>query len=322
MERQKENQEHDADKNRNRRVFASQDFIRLHASFVLAALLRLDDRVFHQLFNEAVAHIGKRRVAVESPLLLHLQNRMLDQFFFVLVEPEHLFHRRIALDEPRCGKARADARCLRMVLNLMAHRVDAPVDRTRLAEIIHLRQNLPFRRAHRLVHQLRHAVCRRRADRDNRNAERLRHLLDVDAAAVSGQLVHHVECQHHRNAQRQQLQRQIEIALQIRRVDDVDDAVRLLPQNIIARHDLFCRIWTQGVNAGQVYHGAVFLPAHLPALLLDRYAGKIAHMLIGARELVEKRRLSAVLIARQCKNHSGTSSTVMLLASSLRSVRL
>ena len=155
MERQKENQEHDADKNRNRRVFASQDFIRLHASFVLAALLRLDDRVFHQLFNEAVAHIGKRRVAVESPLLLHLQNRMLDQFFFVLVEPEHLFHRRIALDEPRCGKARADARCLRMVLNLMAHRVDAPVDRTRLAEIIHLRQNLPFRRAHRLVHQLR-----------------------------------------------------------------------------------------------------------------------------------------------------------------------
>ena len=48
----------------------------------------------------------------------------------------------------------------------------------------------------------------------------------------------------------------------------------------------------------------------------------ISHMLIGARELVEKRRLSAVLVACQRKNHTGTSSTVMLLASSLRSVRL
>ena len=53
-------------------------------------------------------------------------------------------------------------------------------------------------------------------------------------------------------------------------------------------------------------------------------AREVAHMLVGARELVEQRRLAAVLVAGECKYHysaspSGASSAISR-ASSRRSV--
>ena len=92
-----------------------------------------------------------------------------------------------------------------MVFDLVADRMDAPVHGARLTEVIDLRQNFSLRHAHGFVNELRHAVGRRRADRNDRNAERLCHFLHVDTAAVSGQLVHHVERQNRRHAQRQKL---------------------------------------------------------------------------------------------------------------------
>ena len=245
MERQKENEKHHADKNRNRREFAGQNFIRLHASSVLPTLPGLYDGLAHEFFNEAVAHVGKCCVPVQAPLLLHLQNRVLDELFFVLVEFERIFDAVVSFNKPRRGKARVDARRLRVVFDLVADRMDAPVHGARLAEVIDLRQNFPLRHAHGFVNELRHAVGRRRADGDDRNAERLCHFLHVDTAAVSGQLVHHVERQNRRHAQRQKLQCQIEVPLQIRRVDDVDDTVRLLVEDKVARDDLLRRVWPQ-----------------------------------------------------------------------------
>ncbi len=59
---------------------------------------------------------------------------------------------------------------------------------------------------------------------------------------------------------------------------------------------------------------------YLTGLLVDRDAREIAHVLVGARELVEQRGLAAVLIAGERKDHTPSSSMVMLRASSLRSV--
>ena len=319
VERQIENEKHHAEKDRDRRVFSGQDAVELAAAGVLAALVRLYDRLRHGVFNEAVAHVRQRRVAVKTALLLHLHDGVLDQLQLVRVELKLVRDRFIALDELCCRKADGDARRLRVVLDYMADRVDAAVDGALRAEVIDARLLAQTRRADGDFDQLLHALAVCRADGHDGHAQKLGQERRIDRAAVSGQLVHHVERQHRGRLERQELERQIEVALKVRRVHDVDDAVRLLIENEVPGHDLLGGVRPQRVNARQIDNGAVLLPAHLPAFLIDRHAGEVADVLVRAGELVKERCLAAVLIACECEDHASTS-TSMPLASSLRSV--
>lgn len=65
----------------------------------------------------------------------------------------------------------------------------------------------------------------------------------------------------------------------------------------------------QGVDAGQIHHGAAFFIYDLSHLLVYRDTGKVADMLIGSGEGVEESRFPAVLISNECKDHFGSSST-------------
>ena len=203
----------------------------------------------------------------------------------------------------------------------MHHGVNAAVYRRFLvAEVRYLRKHLAARRRKRLTHQLGNALALRRHNRNHRYAQRLAHLPHVDGAAVGAHLVHHVQRQHHRHAQLQKLQRQIQVALDVRRVHDVDDAVRLLVENEISGYDFLLRIGSERIDARQVNDRAALFPANLAHLLIDRHARKIAHVLIRAGERVEQRRLSAVLVADKRKNHFPSTSTSIFSASSTRSV--
>ena len=115
-----------------------------------------------------------------------------------------------------------------------------------------------------------------------------------------------------------QLQRQVQIALQIGGVDDVDDGVRLLPKDKVTCEDLLRRVGTQGINAGQIHNDAVFLPADLAHFSVDCHAREVADMLAGAGQLIEQCGLSAILIAHKRKYHT-VCSTSTDLASSRRS---
>ncbi len=66
-----------------------------------------------------------------------------------------------------------------------------------------------------------------------------------------------------------------------------------------ARYPLLLSVRREGVNARKVSHFGVFLPADGAALSVDRNAGEVSYVLICPCELVEQRRLSAVLIARK-----------------------
>ena len=155
---------------------------------------------------------------------------------------------------------------------------------------------------------------------DYRNAQNLLQLIDTDGAAVGPDLIHHVQRQHHRYPQLEQLKRQVQIALNVGGVHNVDHAVRLLIEDKIAGDDLLLRIRTQGVDARQVDDGAALLVAHLAHLLVDGHARKVAHVLVGTGEGVEQRRLAAVLVADKRKDHADTPSTSIFFASSTRSV--
>ena len=196
-----------------------------------------------------------------------------------------------------------------VVLDLVDHRVDAAVDRTGGAEVIHGGVDLIFGDCHSDPHQFFHAFVLDCGDGHHRDSQRLGHGLDVDGAAVGGDLIHHVQGQHHGDAHLHELQRQVEVPLDIGGVDNVDEAVGLLVQNEIPGDDLLRRVGADGVNARQVHHRAVFLAPDGAGFLVHGDAGKVAHVLIGAGELVEEGGLAAVLVAGQRENHDSATST-------------
>ena len=169
----------------------------------------------------------------------------------------------------------------------------------RPTEIRHRIAFLIPRDVHRVVNQLVDPFVQGRGNRHHRDPEHFFHPVDVHRTAVAPHFVHHVQRQHHRHVQLHELKSQVQIALQIRCVGDVDDALRLLLQNIFpGDHFLLC-VGRKGVNPRQVRHLSAGLSADDAGALVDRHPREIPDVLVCAGELVEQRRLAAVLIACQ-----------------------
>ena len=128
-------------------------------------------------------------------------------------------------------------------------------------------------------------------------AERVAQLLEVDLVAVLAHDVYHVHGHHRRYAQLDELRGQIEVALYVRAVHDVDDGVRLFVHQVFAGHDLLQRVGGERIDAGQVLYDDVLRALEAPFLFLHRHAGPVAHALVGAGEAVEHRGLAAVRVA-------------------------
>ena len=224
----------------------------------------------------------------------------------------------VPLDELGGGEADRDAGLFRVVLDLVDHRVDAAVDRAGGAEVVHRGVHLVPGGLDGDLHQLVHALVLHGGDGHHRDAQGLGEPLDVDGAAAGGDLVHHVQGQHHGDPHLHQLEGQVQIPLDIGGVHDVDEAVRLLVQDEVPGDDLLRRIGPDGVDARQIHHRAVLLAPDGAGLLIHRHAGEVAHVLVGAGELVEQCGLAAVLIAGQREDHVPATSTSILPASSFR----
>ena len=86
------------------------------------------------------------------------------------------------------------------------------------------------------------AVVVQRGDFQHFAAQFARQLLEIDLVAVLPDDVHHVHGNDHRDAELRQLRRQIEVALQIRAVDDVQNRLGGFVQQIISCDDLLQRV--------------------------------------------------------------------------------
>ena len=142
-----------------------------------------------------------------------------------------------------------------------------------------------------------HAAALQRRGGDDGAPEFAGQAVDVDLVAVLLHQVHHVQGDHNRNAKVQDLAGQIQVTLKVGGVHQVDDGVRAAFEQVIARHDLLGRIRGQRVDARQVRDGHVLVARVLAFLLLDGDARPVANVLVGARQVVEHRRLAAVRVA-------------------------
>ena len=287
------------------------------------ALMALDHRLGHGAFNEAVAHVRQGGVPVQTGLRLHLDDTVLQQLLLVLVQTQQVRQLRVPLDELGGAEAGGYAQLVGVVLDKVDHGVDAAVDGGALvAEIVYPRQGLVLCHGDGLVDKLGHALALGGHDGHHRDAQLPAQAADVHGAAVGAHLVHHVQGQHRRYAQLQQLQGEVEVPLDICGVDNVYYTFGPVVEDEVSGDYLLLGVGPQGIDAGQVHHAAIFLTPHLAHLLVHSDAGEIAHVLVGAGEGVEEGGLAAVLIAHQSKDHQPfTSGSISIFcASSMRRV--
>ena len=305
VEGEEEHQTHDGDKCRDGGVLAGEELIDAVGAQLLFALVGLDHCLRHQLLNEGEAHIRNGGGAVQPALLLHLHDDMLDHFFFVLVQLQGFLNAGVALHQLGGGKPHRDARRLGVILDEVLDAVDASVHRAAVVVLtakIHAPGALLILcHMDGVVYQLVHALVLGGGDGDDRDAQHGFHLVDAHRAAVAAHLVHHVQRQHHGDVQLHQLHRQVKVALDVGGVHDIDDAGGLFADDELSGNDLLAGIRRHGVDARQVGDFGLRVSLDGAALAVHRHTRKVAHVLVGAGELVEQGGLAAVLVARQRK---------------------
>ena len=171
---------------------------------------------------------------------------MVQDFLFIRIESELFQDQGIPFDDLAGGKARRKPDSYGMVFDHVLHRVDAPVYRTavvfRCTEILIQGLFLVFCNVNGMLDKFIDALSRRCRNRHHRCTEHLFHRIDINVSAIVGDLIHHVQGNHHRYAHLQQLHRQVQVPLYIRRVHDIDDCVRLLLQYKVAGYDFLAGI--------------------------------------------------------------------------------
>ena len=138
------------------------------------------------------------------------------------------------------------------------------------------------------------------ADLHHLAAQGIAEFSGVDLVAVLADQVHHVHRYHYGQAQFDQLGGEVQVPLDVGAVHDVQNPVRLLLHQVVPGHHFLQGVRGQGVNARQVLNDHVLVTFQPALLLFHRDAGPVAHVLVGAGQIVEQRGLAAVRIAGQC----------------------
>jgi len=122
----------------------------------------------------------------------------------------------------------------------------------------------------------------------------------VQQVAPLFDFIHHVQGHNHGPAEFFQLQGQVQVALEIAGIDDIDDDVRLIFQDIVASDDFFDRVGRQGIDAWQIDQGEqIGTPPDHAHFLFDGHAGPVASGLTRASQAVEQGGFARIRIASQ-----------------------
>ena len=124
------------------------------------------------------------------------------------------------------------------------------------------------------------AVALERGDLDDLAANLTGELLDVDLITVLADDIHHVDGDDHGDAELSELGGEIQITLEVRAVDDVQDRVGTLGDQVVTGDDLLKRVGGQRINAGQIHDDHIIMLFQSALLLFHGDAGPVADKLI------------------------------------------
>ena len=229
---QPEYSRHNCNKAWNSCIFSRQDLIHLRTSQMFLAFFRLHNRSITDLLNKCKTHICNCCGPIKSTFLFHLLYNMLQELFFILIQLELFQDQFIPFCQFACRKSYRNVCLLRMILDQMHDPVQASVYCSAMVicitEILSSRTFLIFCHMHCMFDQFFNSFILRSRYWNNRYSKFLLHLIYQDRTAVVPHLIHHIQCQNHRNIQLHQLHGQIQVPLNIGCIHDIDDSLWML----------------------------------------------------------------------------------------------
>ena len=302
---QPEHQAHDGHKGRNGRIFARQEPVQLLAADMALALPGLHHSLGAHALNELIAHICHGSRPVQAALLLHLPDDVFQHLLLVLIQLQAAQDVLISFCQLAGSEPAGNPGIAGVVIDQVHDAMETPVHGTiviqSIAEVLTARTLLVAGHMDSMIHQLADALALQSGDWHHGDPQPLFQFVDQHGAAVFPDLVHHIQGQNHGNVQLHQLHGQIEVALNVGRVHNIDDASGLLLQNELAGHQLLTGVGRHGIDSGKIRHQGVLLTADDTVLAIHGDTGEIAHMLVGAGQLVKQSCLAAVLVSCQGK---------------------
>ena len=174
------------------------------------------------------------------------------------------------------------------------------------------------RHMHSVLHKLLYTCVFGCRNRHYRYAQQLLHQVHSYGAMIALKFVHHIQGEHYGHIELYELHGEIEIAFYVGGIHYIDDAVGLFSKDKFARHHFFAGVRRQRIDAGEVGYLGIGIAFDGATLAVDGDAGKIAHMLIAAGQLVEKGGFAAILIACKSKGDDLILRQRMLVLSMVR----
>ena len=261
--------------------------------------LFLLDAVLDQTADVLIARVGDDGLRVIVKLFLDSGDELFQLLQNVLAEREAGKHLAVALEQ-----LDGEPAALRLVGHVrdqlfdLGQRVLDALGERMLCRSVLRRSGLLCR-----LDELLGALALDGCSLNDRNAKLPGELLDVDHVAALLDDIHHVQRDNDRDAHFKQLGGQVQVALDVGRINEVHDSVRLLVYEIVACYDLLERIRRQRVNTRQVSDRNFPVALELAFLLLDRNARPVADILRRTGQIVEHGRLAAVRVAGKCQTN-------------------
>ena len=215
----------------------------------------LGEALVDDVCDHAVALTGDDGLGVIVAVLLALSDQLFDASGLLLGEVDELAGVRITLEQLDgviaalvSGNARR-----KVVLDVRQNVLDGGI------ELVLRHLTLRSSGLLNLLEQLRDALVLKSGDHHDRAAELLGELVRVDLVAVLLDQVGHVEGDDHGQAGLDNLKRQVQVALEVGGVDNLDDNIGLAAHEVIARALLLGAVGGKRVDAGEVRDGNVLV---------------------------------------------------------------
>ena len=168
------------------------------------------------------------------------------------------------------------------------------------------------------LEELVHASAIGEDGRNHRDTEEFAQFVVVDVIATLLGFIKHIEGADHADVHIYQLCGEIEIALQVAGVDDVDDDIRRMLDELLAHIEFFWRISREGIGTRQIYQiEVVAVEIGFAHLGIHGYTTIVAYAFVSTRCEVEEGSLTAVWISHQCHIDDAVESFSFLLSQSL-----
>ena len=211
---------------------------------MFAAFERLDNGLTGNGLDELETHVGNGCLTVETSFLLHLHNDMFHRLAFVLRQFQCVSHHLIAFCQFAGSKAQRHVYVLAVVFDKVHDGMQTAVNSVviGMTEVLSLWTFLIAGDVEGVFYKLVNTFVLHCRYWHYGNSKQRLHAVDAHRTTIGFELVHNVQCNHHRHAQLHQLQREVEVALDVGGINDVYYRCGMLVEDVAAAYHLFARV--------------------------------------------------------------------------------